>query len=99
MKNLIGITAAVSLCLLQNLHTAPRTDDWPAYGHDPGGMRFSPLADVTRSNVSQLRIAWTYHTGDASAGGGLVQRSGFEATPIVVDGTMYLSTATNRIVA
>ena len=99
MKHLIGITAAASLCLLQTIHTAPRTDDWPVYGHDPGGMRYSPLTDITRANVSRLHVAWTFHTGDFANGGGFQPRSGFEATPIVVDGTMYLSTATNRIVA
>src|SRR5687768_13187314 len=35
--------------------------DWPTYGHDKGGMRFSPLADITPANVSRLRPAWVYH--------------------------------------
>src|SRR5215475_5474161 len=35
--------------------------EWPTYGHDPGGMRFSPLTQLTPSNVAQLDVAWVYH--------------------------------------
>jgi len=73
-------------------------DEWPAYGRDAGGSRFSPAAQITRNNVNQLRIAWTYHTGaipQTSAG----RKSAFEATPILADGVLYLSTPFNRVVA
>src|SRR5262249_5096574 len=73
--------------------------DWPAYGHDPGGMRHSPLAQINRGNVSRLTIAWTYHTHDMSDGRSGTPRSGFETTPLVVDGTLYLTTAFNRVIA
>ena len=36
--------------------------DWPNYGNDPGGTRYSPLSQINRDNVSQLKIAWTFHT-------------------------------------
>jgi quinoprotein glucose dehydrogenase len=75
------------------------TADWPYYGGDAGGRRYSPLWQVTRSNVAQLRIAWEYHTGDVSDGSGDRPRSAFEATPIVVNGTMYLTTPFNRVIA
>ena len=42
--------------------------DWPTYGHDPGGQRYSPLADVTPENVAQLEVAWTYHMRPATSG-------------------------------
>lgn len=75
------------------------SDDWPVYGHDPGGMRYSPLTEINRRNVSQLKVAWTFHTGDVSDGSGGRQRSGFETTPILVDRTLYLSTPFNRVIA
>jgi len=74
-------------------------DDWPVYGHDAGGMRASPLAQIDRSNVSRLEVAWTVHTGDISDGSAHRPRSGFETTPIVVDGTLYFTTAFNRVIA
>ncbi|HEX8766524.1 MAG TPA: PQQ-binding-like beta-propeller repeat protein, partial [Candidatus Acidoferrum sp.] len=74
-------------------------DSWPFYGHDAGGMRYSPLAQINRDNVSALKMAWTFHTGDISEASGRRKRSGFETTPLLVDGTLYLTTAFNRIIA
>ncbi len=68
--------------------------DWPAYGRDPGGARFSPLTEITRANVAELRPAWVYRTGDY-----LRDRGRFEATPLVVEGTMYVSTPLGRVIA
>jgi quinoprotein glucose dehydrogenase len=76
-----------------------QVDDWPYYGHDAGGMRYSPLTQINRENVAQLKVAWTFHTGDVSDGSGGRQRSGFETTPILVDGTLYFSTPFNRVIA
>src|SRR6266567_2744276 len=75
------------------------TDSWPYYGHDAGGMRYSPLTQINRENVASLKVAWTFHTGDISEGSGRRKRSGFETTPILVDGSLYLTTAFNRIIA
>src|SRR5438445_5519056 len=75
------------------------TDDWPSYGHDPGGMRYSPLTQINRENVAKLKIAWIFHTGDISEGKGQRKRSGFETTPLRVDGTLYLTTPFNRVIA
>src|SRR4051794_8190400 len=35
--------------------------EWPTYGHDSGGMRFSPLTEITPANVGNLKSAWVYH--------------------------------------
>src|SRR6266404_8590254 len=74
-------------------------DEWPYYGHDAGGMRYSPLTQINRENVSTLKVAWTFHTGDISEGRGDRKRSGFETTPLLVDGTLYLTTPFNRVIA
>ncbi len=73
--------------------------DWPNYGNDPGGMRYSPLDQINRENVAKLKVAWIYHTGDISDGSHDRRRSGFEATPILVEGTLYFTTAFNRVIA
>jgi quinoprotein glucose dehydrogenase len=73
--------------------------DWPYYGGDAGGSRYSPLTEINRSNVAQLKPVWEYHTGDVSDGSDKRRKSEFEATPIVVAGTMYLSTPFGRVVA
>jgi quinoprotein glucose dehydrogenase len=73
--------------------------DWPFYGADAGGSRYSPLTEINKSNVAELKVVWEYHTGDVSDGSDNRRKSEFETTPIVVDGTMYLSTPFNRVVA
>src|SRR5688572_12524189 len=72
---------------------APADRGWPYFGNDPGAMRFSPLAQVHRGNVRDLKVAWTYHTGDSDG-----QRP-LQCTPIVVDGVMYVSTVQAEIAA
>jgi glucose dehydrogenase len=75
--------------------------DWPTYGHDPGGLRFSPLRQVNTGNVTRLRRAWTYHTGEKPPVSGPrgQRQTAFETTPIVIDGVLYFSTPANRIIA
>src|SRR5258708_37014755 len=70
--------------------------EWPTYGHDPGGMRFSPLTQITPANVSQLKMAWTYHMKPDAVSARLASS---EVTPLVVNGTMFLGTPYNRVVA
>src|SRR5215475_5204319 len=52
---------ALGIALLPRLAAQ---NDWPAYGHDPGGMRYSPLHQITAANVATLHRAWTYHTAN-----------------------------------
>ena len=73
--------------------------DWPAYGRDAGGSRYSSLAQINRQNVKDLKVAWTYHTGDMDVKGRAAGKACFEATPILIDGTLYLSTPFSRVVA
>src|ERR1700724_383387 len=73
--------------------------EWPSYGNDPGEMRYSPLSQINRENVQTLKVAWIFHTGDVSDGSRERKRSGFEATPIFVDGTLYFTTPFNRVIA
>jgi quinoprotein glucose dehydrogenase len=77
----------------------PVAGDWPAYGRDPGGTRFSPLAQITPANVAQLQVAWTYHTGMPDMSGMSHRPPQLEVTPLVVDGAMYLSTPTGFVIA
>jgi quinoprotein glucose dehydrogenase len=74
------------------------TDGWEAYGHDALGSRFSPLGQIDRGNVGRLQVAWTYHTGELGERG-TRGKSSFEATPLVVDGTLFFSTPLGRVIA
>jgi quinoprotein glucose dehydrogenase len=74
--------------------------EWRAYGRDALGSRWSPLAEITRENVSRLESAWTYHTGETGPefAGRRRQRS-LEVTPLVVGGRMFISTPLGRVMA
>ena len=78
---------------------AAHDTSWPNYGNDPHGQRYSPLAQVNRDNVAQLKVAWTYRTGVLEQLGDLKKSATFEATPILVDGRLYLSTALDHVIA
>ncbi|HKE82868.1 MAG TPA: pyrroloquinoline quinone-dependent dehydrogenase [Vicinamibacterales bacterium] len=92
------IAFASALLAMGGLLHGQRDGDWLAYGRDPGGERFSPLASINRSNVSSLQIAWTFHTGDAYQPE-RARPTAFEATPLYADGTLYLSTPLGRVFA
>jgi quinoprotein glucose dehydrogenase len=72
---------------------------WTSYGGDPGGTRFSAAEQINRSNVANLQVAWTYRTGAAQANTKLNQKAAFEATPILVDGKLFLSTPYDGVIA
>jgi len=69
----------------------PESGDWPAFGRDPGGTRYSPLEQINTKNVATIERAWTFHTRESG-------RS-FESTPIFVDNVLYLSTHTQKVIA
>jgi quinoprotein glucose dehydrogenase len=94
------VAASAPIAMAQSSHPATASgDDWPYYGHDAGGTRYSPLAQINRDNVSTLKVTWTFHAGDISDGKGGKKRSGLETTPILVDGTLYLTSGFNRVFA
>lgn len=61
---------------------ARTTVDWPSYGLDHAETRFSRLTQITTANVGKLGLAWSYN---------LESTRGVEATPVVVDGIMYVT--------
>jgi quinoprotein glucose dehydrogenase len=85
--------AILSVLLAQSAGTQQQTAqqaeaDWPTYRRDQAGTGYSPLSQINRKNVASLRQAWTYP----------LQTSNSQATPIVVNGVMYVPAA-NRVVA
>src|SRR6267378_4976008 len=88
------------LILLLALSTqSPTPGDWPVYGRDPGGTRYSPLTQITRDNVKHLTVAWIYHTGIPDMSSMSHRPPSLEVTPIVVEGTMYVITPTGIVAA
>ena len=87
---------------------AARVDaEWPAYGGTDAGRRYSTASGIGPENVATLEVAWTYRTGELDQDGPRLaecpscdlSQYKFEATPLMVDGRLYLSTPLNRVLA
>jgi quinoprotein glucose dehydrogenase len=76
-----------------------KSQEWPVYGGDPGGTKYSPLTQINRETVAKLAVAWTWKTGEKPIPDKGVVPSKFEATPLMIDDVLYLSTPYNRVVA
>jgi quinoprotein glucose dehydrogenase len=72
--------------------------DWPHYGRDLGGAKYTPLDQIDRGNVDELEIAWEHRSGDFDTGEDGT-RTSLAATPIVVDDTLYYCTGYHRVFA
>jgi glucose dehydrogenase len=64
--------------------------DWNTYDGDVSGNHYSPLAQINRTNVRNLKTAWIYNTGE---------RGGLQTNPLIVDRVMYAYTPSQKIVA
>ena len=99
----VRIVSALLLSLTCSLSAAAQRVDWPTTSGDPGAMRYSPLVDINRDNVSRLKVAWRWNTGEkgipASAGQMAARPGSFQASPIVIGDTMYVSTGYAAVAA
>jgi quinoprotein glucose dehydrogenase len=93
------LTALVVLCWAHAGAQSSPDAGWPNYGNDAGGTRYSPARQIDRTNVARLQLAWTYRTGAMDQKTDLIRKAAFEATPILVETTLFLSTPYNRVIA
>jgi quinoprotein glucose dehydrogenase len=73
--------------------------DWPFYGGDQGGAKYSKLTDVNTGNVSHLHQAWAWKTGEKAMPEYRTHPGMFEVTPLMIDNVLYLSTPYSEVVA
>ena len=76
----------------------PRVE-WPVYAANPGGTRYSPLAEITPENVSRLEPAWEFHTGDRYDPAFGRRNHAFQATPILFGDDLYFCTPRSRVIS
>src|SRR5580700_6492747 len=94
----IAAMAVAMPCLYSQAGSAKDGADWPMYNRDPAGTRYSPLTQINTKNAAKLTKAWSYALKSDATGRGVPRANGSEATPIVVNGVMYLPAA-GRVVA
>jgi quinoprotein glucose dehydrogenase len=107
LKNLFRLLAVVSVFLslvpsLTDAQSKVTSSDsgWPTYSNDPGGTRYSTAKQIDKNSVAQLKVAWTFRTGAFPHDpNDLDHKYAFETTPILIDGTLYLSTPYDHVIA
>jgi quinoprotein glucose dehydrogenase len=95
MRNKTWASYAVFTAMVAAFAAQPHSQtgrDWPVYGGDPAGARYSPLEQINRANVGQLQVAWQFDPSDGPA-------SRLQAQPIIVDGVLYSPTPGSSVIA
>ena len=91
MRKLMILVVLVYLAAMPAAQEMSRAgENWFSYGGDHGGTRYSSLRQITKANVSGLKEVWRFETPD----GGRLQ-----TTPLVVDGTMYVVSPRQKVIA
>ena len=88
-----GRYARIGVVFAQNTPVptyVPAQLDWPAYGGGVADDRFSPLSQINRGNVRQLKLAWTFDTGEPG---------GLQTNPLVIGRTLFGFTPTQKVIA
>ncbi|HYN10503.1 MAG TPA: PQQ-binding-like beta-propeller repeat protein [Vicinamibacterales bacterium] len=86
------LPGAALLWLVALSQSPGQTVPWPVNG-GPDNIRYSPLDQINRTNVARLEVAWTYDSRDA------FRASEMQSNPIIVDGVLYATTPTLKVVA
>ncbi|HEY6896435.1 MAG TPA: PQQ-binding-like beta-propeller repeat protein [Rhodocyclaceae bacterium] len=97
--SLTKVSALAAAVMSQFLFAAPALaesgpgyddpNNWPQYHRSYNAWRFSPLEQITKANVSKLKVAWIHQPGNVT--------HGLQATPIEIDGTLYYISADNNV--
>ena len=91
-KTICWMAALAGSVLAQNV-------EWPVFGGDQAGTKYSTLTQINRDNVRNLKLAWEWKAGEKPLEQFHTFPGVFEVTPLMVDGTLYLSTPYNRVIA
>ena len=92
----LGVFSQTTLDAYAAESRAPRSTasqanaDWATYLGDKGRSLYSPLRQVNRTNVAQLKVAWTYDTGD---------KGEYQANNLIIEGVLYTPSPTRKVIA
>ena len=92
IRSLLAIVVAIHPVAAQRV-------EWPAFAGDLAATKFSTLSDINRGNVGALVKAWEWATGETPNASPRTRPGSFQATPLMIGDTLFLSTSYNRVVA
>src|SRR2546422_9466657 len=92
----------VKLICILSLSSLAGAQEWPFYGGDAGGTRYSSLQQINPRKVGRFKQAWTHHTREGNRGDRRTERhriAPFQLTPLGIDGVLYFNTPSRRGIA
>src|SRR4051794_24301606 len=102
LKPALALLVAGTVAVLSSVRLQPdrsREQDWPFYGGDQGGRKYSRLTDVNTTTASRLTMAWEWSPREKALTQFGTRPGNFQATPLMIDNVLYFSTPYNRVVA
>jgi quinoprotein glucose dehydrogenase len=102
MRRAYAVVAAIAVCLspaAAQKNDQGRQVEWPYYGADQGGIKYSALTDIGPENISRLKIAWQWQHFDVPLEQYGTTPGQFEAVPLMLDGVLYVATPYNNLAA
>ena len=93
---IVGLTAIPT-----GARNGVRNGEWRFYGGDQGSGKYSPLSQINGQNVKDLKVAWTWDSPDLklTAQNSKLYTLGYEATPLMIGGVLYISTSLSQVAA
>jgi quinoprotein glucose dehydrogenase len=95
----IALAASVLAALCAQVARAQQGQQWPTYGGNLAGQHYSADRQITRSNVHELKVAWTFHTGVYKTSEIASRLASFEANPVLWHNALYFSTPFDQVFA
>jgi quinoprotein glucose dehydrogenase len=96
---LAGLAVLAAAALLAAQQPSSRQVEWAFYGGDPGGAKYSALADINAQNLQRLQVAWEWKHWETPLEEFGTTPGFFESTPLMIDGVLYVTTPYNSIAA
>src|SRR6185503_9432440 len=87
----VTLRFAIVTIVTTRLVGAQAASEWPVWGGDAGATKFSTLTDIHRGNVAQLTRAWEWATGETPNATSGARPGNFQATPLMIGDTLFLS--------
>ena len=94
----LAVIAVVCTLSIVRAQQAPQVE-WTHYGSDAAGTRYSPLTDINAAALPKLQLAWQWKHFDTPLKEYGTTPGQFESTPLMVDGTLYVTTPYNNVAA
>ena len=97
MERFYAIAIVASTAMLGAQAPPEGIVEWPYIGAEQSHTKYSPAAEITRANVDQLEVVWEWEVGRLPLPEYGTRPGAFQATPIMIDNVLYVSTMYNRV--